>query len=387
MSDRNHFNGVLPVVAELVRAGATVRFWTDKLFRAEVEAAGAEFADIFDPVPLDSIDNHSRPLPSRYVTFAAARGKATIELARQWGASLVLHDGFALIGRLVGEGLGVPWVTVVPGHSIRAAEARAMLTEDPRVDLDGRCEQAVAVLRDEFGLVGATPHHYIGDPSPWLNILKQPEEWLTSDERAGLRPVVFFGCLQSGAFPPPRSLSPALRIYASLGTIVWRYWPDQAMAALEAIAEGAQIVGETVLTIGLGNSGKDSAHLARSGVVVLPFAEQPRVLAQSDLFITHHGLNSTHESIASLTPMLSLPFFADQPQLSAKAQAIGVAIGLGPTTAAEVGTLTPAQVAEGIAAIRRHCETMALRLLEARSWEARVIAQRPAVAAQILSLG
>lgn len=386
MSDRNHFNGVLPVVAELVRAGAVVRFWTDKVFRSEVEAAGAEFADIFDPIPLESVDDQSRPLPSRFVTFAAVRGEALTDAARQWGASLVLHDGFALVGRLVGEGLGVPWVTILPLYGVRAAQARAQLAKDPRVNLDSRCEAAVEILRHRFGLVDASPHHYIGDPSPCLNIHQQPEEWLTAEERAGLEPVAFFGCLRDDRFPPPREPSSPLRIYASLGTIVWRYWPEEAMAALGAIAAGVRMAGDTHLTIGLGGSGKTSDRLVGPDVTILPFAPQTEILAQSDLFVTHHGMYSTHEAIASGTAMLSLPFFADQLPLSTKAQALGIAIGLGPRSAMEVGKLSPTQVADGIGSFRLQRAAMERRLTEARRWESRVISERPSVAARILSL-
>ena len=53
--------------------------------------------------------------------------------------------------------------------------------------------------------------------------------------------------------------------------------------------------------------------------------DQWAVLGETDLFVTHHGLNSTHEAIFNRVPMLSYPFFWDQPGLAAKCQAFGIA--------------------------------------------------------------
>ena len=47
-----------------------------------------------------------------------------------------------------------------------------------------------------------------------------------------------------------------------------------------------------------------------------------RVLAAADVFVTHHGLNSTHESIAERVPMLSYPFQWDQPGMAERCQAL-----------------------------------------------------------------
>ena len=56
--------------------------------------------------------------------------------------------------------------------------------------------------------------------------------------------------------------------------------------------------------------------------------DQWSMLAHSDCFITHHGLNSTHEAIFHRVAMISFPFFWDQPALAAKCQALGLAIPL-----------------------------------------------------------
>jgi hypothetical protein len=52
------------------------------------------------------------------------------------------------------------------------------------------------------------------------------------------------------------------------------------------------------------------------------------VLGEASLFLTHHGLNSTHEAIFQRVPMLSYPFFGDQPGARARTQELGLAVPL-----------------------------------------------------------
>ena len=46
------------------------------------------------------------------------------------------------------------------------------------------------------------------------------------------------------------------------------------------------------------------------------------------VFVTHHGLNSTHEAIYHRTPMLSYPFFGDQPYLANRCRDLGLSVPL-----------------------------------------------------------
>lgn len=390
MSDRSHFEAMLPVVAELAGAGARIRFWTAAAFRAEVEAVGAEFADLFDPVSTDALDDTSRPLPARFVTFAGVRAEALAALARAWGADLVVGDGFALVARLVAQRLGVPWVTVVSGHVFVGPALRAALLADARVRTDPRCLAAVERLKTEYGLADASPASYVPDPSPWLNIALEPREWLSAEEADRLGNVACFGALPSSALAAARERpvrNTDIRVYAAFGTIIWRYWPELAANALAAIAAAVARRPGATLTIGLGGATlppETLRGLAGPGVTIEPMADQWAELGRADLFVTHQGVVSTHEGVIRGVPMLSFPFFVDQIPLARRCAEFGVAMPLGDGPA--LTPLVAAQVAERLERCIAQQALMLERLALARRWEEQVIADRAAVANRILAL-
>lgn len=391
MSFATHFNGVLAVAAELVRAGATVQVWTDKAFRPRIEAAGAEFADLFDPLTLTDVDNQSSRLGIRCVTFAGLRGADVAAAVAGFDPDLVLYDSFAVIGRAVAERLRIPYVIATPGHAVIGREFRAAMAADPVVVVADRCREAVARLRNEFGIADASPFSHVPDPSPWLNVYPEPAEWVSAAERQWLDPLGFFGALPPEALSRPPMVVPdagRLRMYAAFGTIIWRYWATEAVQALTTIAEVVAEISDATLTVGLGGAKVDDAALARlraHGATVHGYADQWSALRNADVFVTHHGLGSTHEAVACAVPMLSLPFFWDQPGLARRTQELGLALPLIEGVMPGQG-LSPDAVRLGLDRLRAARSAMRERLLAAREWESRTIASRPQIARQIMAL-
>src|SRR5262249_60501760 len=85
------------------------------------------------------------------------------------------------------------------------------------------------------------------------------------------------------------------------------------------------------LVIGLGGYNLDvenRASLHGPNVRLIEYADQWAALRDADMFITHHGLNSTHEAIFHEVPMISYPLFSDQPALARRCQELGLAVPL-----------------------------------------------------------
>jgi UDP:flavonoid glycosyltransferase YjiC (YdhE family) len=267
------------------------------------------------------------------------------------------------------------------------------LERDPRVALSERCHHAVEVLRSRYGLGNASPFSYVDGLSPLLNVYGEPAAYLTDAERRAFEPIAFYGSLPSveeldgaGGRPVFAPDGGARRVYVSFGTVVWRYWPDEALAALRTIADALAARDDVQAVIGLGGAGVDEAgrrSLARPNVSVAVHVDQRQALREADAFVTHQGLNSTHEAAFHEVPMLSYPFFSDQPGLARRCHELGLAI---PLTAEPLGALSEEDVQRGLDELAASEDAMRGRLKEARRWELETIAARGEVVDRIVGL-
>jgi UDP:flavonoid glycosyltransferase YjiC (YdhE family) len=125
------------------------------------------------------------------------------------------------------------------------------------------------------------------------------------------------------------------------------------------------------------------AALARPNVAIEPYVDQWNVLREADLFVTHHGLNSTHEAIFHGVPMVSYPFYWDQPALARRCQELGLALPLARSLRGAFGP-DDVQAVLGRAADER--ASLLAALARAREWEQAVIGQRGSVLDRIVEI-
>lgn len=382
---------LLPLVAGLSARGRVVHVLTDARFAPNVARSGGRFVDLFASSPLDAADATSLPVPSRYVSFAGAYAEAVTAQAAALAPALILYDTFAVIAPLVGRRLGVPYVNVCAGHAAEPVRTVAALRHDPRVATSPECLAAVQRLRDLYGMPGANPFSYVEAFSPFLNVYCEPAQFLDEADRAAFEPLAFFGALtpeRREAGSAERLFPEGLarhRIYVSFGTVIWRYFEPLACDALTVLADVLSDEGADVV-MSLGGHALDRerrARLERPNVRIESYVNQWAVLKDADAFVTHHGLNSTHESIFHEVPMASYPFFGDQPALARRCQDLGLAV---PLAGAPLAPLEPERVRGALDRLAQGRVVFAGRLAEARSWELEVIAGRSAVFDRILSL-
>lgn len=113
------------------------------------------------------------------------------------------------------------------------------------------------------------------------------------------------------------------------------------------------------------------------------YTDQWAVLGETDIFLTHHGLNSTHEAIFRRVPMLSYPIFSDQPALAQRCQEFGIAV---PLTESLRGAVAADDVRAALATLSASKDAIMARLDRVRSMELEVMAQRPAVLTRIMDV-
>ena len=401
VSMRGHWGRMAPILTGLRRRGATVHAYVPAWMRAEVEQAGAVFEDLYGRFDHDAVDAQTYPHGCRQLSFAAAFAEPlAAELAAR-GVGLIVHDAFAVLGHVLGHRLGLPAVSVRAGHNRNGRVVESVKREAPRTHIGPACLAAGDTL-GAWGLPDVTPYFYLSHLSRQMNLYSEPPEFLTADERRGFEPVAFFGSVHPERSDAARraansasargatdtgwpDLPGASRVYVSLGTQSWEFYPDENLERLEVLAEALSL-RDVSARLTLGGHAVDDAtrrRLSRPNVRVETDVDQWAVLASADLFITHHGLNSTHEAVWHGVPMLSCPLFSDQPGLAARCQELGLALPLTTTPRAPFG------VDDVHAALGRLADAesdMRTRLARAQQWERDVLAGRDAVLDDLLAL-
>jgi UDP:flavonoid glycosyltransferase YjiC (YdhE family) len=396
MAEEGHFHRLRPLISGIAGEGFTAHVFTHSRFRDHVERAGGTFVDLFAKYPLEVVDDESLPVPCRFVSFAGHYGGQILHDLERVRPSLVISDTFAVIGRVVANRLGIPYVNVCAGHNVDPAVFLRLLQVDPRVRISPRCLRAVEVLRSRHGLQDASPFSYVAGLSPYLNVYCEPSNYLTEADRRVFEPVAFYGSLPSidemeerrrRSEPSPFGRDRThTRVYVSFGSVVWRYYAAEALGALQRLSDSFAGMEKLNAVISLGGASIDARALralARPNVWVADHVDQWRVLQDADVFVTHHGLNSTHEAIFHLVPMISYPFFWDQPALAEKCRQFGLAI---PLVDSPRGPVRDEDVRAALARFFESRDSLSASLADARGWELRVVENRAAVVRQIMEL-
>lgn len=387
-----HVKALMAVVAELVtERDQEVVVMTREDLRSEVEPAGARFVDLYAGRPIEAVDDSSIPVPSRYVTFAGVHGEGIAAEIARLSPGLILYETYSVIGPVIATSLGLPYVNVVPNHALVPERAARELRGEARVSTSPECWAAVARLRDLHGIADANPFSYVEAFSPHLNLYPEPVEFLAEEDRPALEPLAFFGTLSprlAGDGDPPQlpASGGRRRVLASFGTIVWLYYREQAFDALAALARESAELGDVDLVISLGGHPAPAERLSQldfPNVTVSERLDQWRELGIADAFVTHHGINSTHEAIYRRVPMISYPLSGDQPLLAARCQQLGLAVPLADELMGAVGR---GALARALGRLEDDREGYAERLERARGWELRTIAGRGEALDRIVEL-
>lgn len=385
--DRGHVQRALLVTRGLVAAGAEVHAFCGTEFSADFRREGAEFHDLHAGRPLESADNSSIPLPSRYVTFAAVYAESLINQIARLRPSLIVHGTFAVVAMVVAQSLDLPRVAICAGHNQSPRVALPLIAQDARVKLSTACLEAVRVLRDRYGMANASQFSYLDSLSSTLNIIPEPPDFLREDESVDFYPAAFFGCIDpirsrtvASKMSPPGPFN-LTRIYVSFGTIAHRYYAPNIEQFLRTIATAAVSNPHAEFTIALGGAKLQVPGYLPANVRIESFVDQWIALARSDVYITHNGLNSTHEAVYLRKPMISYPLFADQPSMAKRCEELGLAV---PLVEEAREAAAPHHVSEAVAKVLRDKDAMQTNQERAKTWEDAVIANRPCVIKRIL---
>jgi MGT family glycosyltransferase len=126
-------------------------------------------------------------------------------------------------------------------------------------------------------------------------------------------------------------------IYISLGTVF-----NQAIDFYKLCFEAFGNTDHTIV-MSIGNKARisDLGEIPKN-IIVKNYVSQTDVLQYTKLFITHGGMNSTHEGLYYGVPLIVIPQSADQPTIAGQVADIGAGITL------QMQSLTANQLREAV---------------------------------------
>ncbi len=348
-----HLNPVLPIIAELVRRGHNVTVYDEPPFLPVIEATGATFAAY--PPALSMEDMSAVLMDGNLMATFHLFLRVTTKLYRYCVAQLgnrlpdvVVVDGIALWGEMVGRRLGVPTVVTSPffayeiGRNAAPGEFSRNLGQFLRL-LPQLVIDWIAVALNGVWLM---PLHW-----PLLPVRGNRTLMLTSRELHPPSPIfrdrrwAFTGAMidpktRSDRFDFSR-LDGRPLIYVSLGTLIFAK-SDFYERCMEALAD---FDGQVLLSAGRGTDLTRFAHAPANFIVAQSFP-QLEVLERASIFVTPTGLNSLHEALWYGVPMVAVPQHFEQLH-NAEAMARGGA-GVALDREAFGGKVTPAELRQAV---------------------------------------
>lgn len=313
---------MLPVVAELVRRGNVVRFYSFREFEAKIRAAGAEFVSCEELLPAISEQEAARLKRVSTTEMTIQDIRMTLNLDgfldaefKDFRPDVVFTDSVCFWGKLNAWKHNVPVVVSTSTFAFNkmssqymkysAAEMAGMIFGITRIAKElKRLEPYGYHVKNPLSLVQSDN---VTDSVVYTSRRYQPYGESFTDHYLFAGPSVF-----SKAVPDKKKERPL--VYVSMGTVI-NDRPDFYAKCIAALKdEGVDVI------ISCGNTmDRSSLEPLPECVQVFPSVDQLEVLAKADVFLTHCGMNSVSESLYMATPMVLYPQTGEQQAVARRA--------------------------------------------------------------------
>ncbi|MDU4092766.1 MAG: glycosyltransferase [Pantoea sp.] len=252
------------------------------------------------------------------------------------GVEGLIVDQMEAAGGLVAEALGLPFVSVACALPVNRDEAIPLPVMSFHYATDARSRKLYASSTKVYDWLMRRQGEVIARHARTLGVrerrglheclspLAQISQTLPAFDFPRQLPACFHavGPLRD-AHPVPSLAEAATHaplVFASLGTL-----QGHRYRLFRKIAQACRQLNVRLLIAHCGGlNERQTAKLAAYGAQVTDFADQSAILAQAQAVITHGGLNTVMDAIASATPMLAIPLAFDQPGVAARVDYCGI---------------------------------------------------------------
>lgn len=321
-----HTNPMLPVAAELVKRGNTVRFYSFNEFEEKIHATGAEFisCDAYLPELSEQEKAGLKTVSTTEMTVQDIRITLRMdgfldEEFKTFRPDVVYTDSVCFWGKLNAWKHHVPMVVSTSTFAFNQlssqymkntpGELADMILGLPRVSKElKKLEPYGYHVKGALSLIQSDNQT---DSIVYTSRRFQPYADSFSDHYAFIGPSVF-----SEAVPNKTKERPLL--YISMGTVI-NDRPDFYAKCIEALQDQ-----HVDVVISCGNAiDREALGALPTNIQVYPYVNQLDVLSRADAFITHCGMNSVSESLYMATPMVLYPQTSEQKAVARRVTEIG----------------------------------------------------------------
>ncbi len=322
-----HTNPTLGVVRELIARGHEVRYCSYEVMRGAIEPTGAQFipCDAYDAqIRFSEADNERVGKDLAFsteliVNMTLALDDAMLEEMRAFKPDVIVGDSMAFWAKLIAGKLGVPFVSSTTTFAFNKESAKVMkqtpqglfslLFAMPKINksLD-RLRQKGYSVRSVLDIIASDN---ATDTVVYTSPEFQPCSETFSEHYAFVGPIL-------RPMTQPLEKSPQPTVYISLGSVDNQH-PDFYRRCLAAFS-GAPYrvilsVGERTDVSALGD--------IPANCIVAPHVDQLAVLAVSDVFLTHCGMNSVSEALWYGVPLVLFPQTPEQRGVANRVHQLG----------------------------------------------------------------
>jgi MGT family glycosyltransferase len=336
-----HTYPTLPLVAELVRRGEQVIYYSSPAFQQTIEKVGAIFRNSVTPFLHDETQIDENMVKVAYMLLQAAQSAlaALLPQVREDAADYIIHDGLCPWGKFIAQIMGLPAICSMTTFAIPPITRKNFLrviktpgnmkllfsTPIARMLFEGR-DQLIPFhtlsnqLHKKYGI--AKPQVFdMFTNRAMMNIVYakkqfQPFVEVFDDTFKFVGPsIVARSDTATNSFEVPGE-TPV--IYISLGT-VFNDKADFYRLCYEAFAD---IDYTVVLSVGKRTNIAALGTMPRN-FIVQEFVPQLELLQRTALFITHGGMNSVSEALYYGVPLIVIPQSADQNLVGQRIEQLG----------------------------------------------------------------
>lgn len=326
-----HTNPMLPVAAELVSRGNTVRFYSFNEFKSKIEASGAEFisCDSYLPKLTKKEEAELKNVSITEMTIQGIRTTLAMDMFLHneflsFKPDVVYTDSVCFWGKLNAWKHGVPMVVSTSTFAFNQMSSQYMKNSPkeladmifglPKISKELRKLKPYGYhVRSALSLVQSDNNT---DSIVYTSRHFQPYAESFSKHYAFVGPSVF-----SKDQPDKEKLRPL--VYISLGTVI-NDRPDFYSRCIEALKDQ-----DADILISCGNViDIEVLGVLPDNVQVYPYVDQPDILSRADVFITHCGMNSVSESLYMATPLVLYPQTSEQRAVARRTEEIGAGLML-----------------------------------------------------------